>query len=197
MLHKRLTSLIFFLSGFSFTDTDDSQYSKGTEGTIFYFTLPLPPAHEYWEIYLQLCMWDDYHVFLIATLVFTRLLLGEIYHLVELPFDWLIDWLIDYLMMQCLFVYLMNWFQVFVTAILRWEPGEFELSSTITLVLQANRLTKCASHPKYQVYLLSSISIIKISSISIIKLYPIKLYLNIVKSNKNLSREFARNVKLH
>ena len=47
MLHKRLTSLIFFLSGFSFTDTDDSQYSKGTEGTIFYFTLPLPPAHEY------------------------------------------------------------------------------------------------------------------------------------------------------
>ena len=36
-------------------------------------------------------MWDDYHVFLIATLVFTRLLLDEIYHLIELPFDWLID----------------------------------------------------------------------------------------------------------
>ena len=36
-------------------------------------------------------MWDDYHVFLIAMLVFTRLLLDEIYHLVELPFEWLID----------------------------------------------------------------------------------------------------------
>ena len=30
---------------------------------------------------------------------------------------------------------------------LRRETGGFELASTITLVLQANRLTKCASHP--------------------------------------------------
>ena len=31
-----------------------------------------------------------------------------------------------------------------------WETriGEFELASAITLVLKANRLTKCASHPK-------------------------------------------------
>ena len=36
-------------------------------------------------------MWDDYHVFLIATLVFTRLLHDEIYHLIELSFEWLID----------------------------------------------------------------------------------------------------------
>ena len=36
-------------------------------------------------------MWGDYHVFLIATLVFTRPLLYKIYHLIELPFDWLID----------------------------------------------------------------------------------------------------------
>ena len=28
------------------------------------------------------------------------------------------------------------------------ETGGFELTSTITLALQANRLTKCASHPK-------------------------------------------------
>ena len=54
----------------------------------------------YVRIYLQLCMWDDYHVSLIATLVFTRLLLNEFYHLIELSFEWL--------MMQCLFVYLMN-----------------------------------------------------------------------------------------
>ena len=83
--------VFFFLSGFSFTDTDDSQDSKGREGTTFYYTLPLPPTHEHWDIYLQLCMWDDYHVFLIGTLVFTRLLVDEIYHLIELPF-WVIDW---------------------------------------------------------------------------------------------------------
>ena len=35
----------FFLSGFSFTDTDNSQDSRGRERTIFYSTLPLPPAH--------------------------------------------------------------------------------------------------------------------------------------------------------
>ena len=96
-------NILFFLSGFSFTDTEDSQDSRGREGTIFYSTLPLSPAHKHWDIYLQLCMWDDYHVFLIATLVFTRLLLDEIYHLIELPFEWLTD---D-AMFVCL---LMNWF---------------------------------------------------------------------------------------
>ena len=79
--------LSFFPSGFSFTDTDNLQGSRGREGTIFYSTLPLPSAHEHSDIYLQLCMWDDYHIFLIATLVFTRLLLDEIYHLIELLFD--------------------------------------------------------------------------------------------------------------
>ena len=67
------------------------QQGKGGWGTFFYSTLPLPPAHKHWDICLELCMWDDYHVFLIATLVFTRLLLDEIYHLTKLPFDWLID----------------------------------------------------------------------------------------------------------
>ena len=74
-----------------FTGTDDSQDSRGREGTIFYSTLPPPPAQEHWDIYLQNCMWDDYHVFLIATFLFTRLLLDKIYHLIELPFEWLID----------------------------------------------------------------------------------------------------------
>ena len=80
----------FFLSGVSFTDTDDSQDSWGRKGTIFYFTLPLPPAHEHSGIYLQLCMWDDYHIFLIATLAFTRLILDEI-----LPPYRITIWLID------------------------------------------------------------------------------------------------------
>ena len=51
----------FFLSGFSFTDTDNSQDSRGREGPS-YSTLPLPPAHEHSDIYLQLCTWDDYHI---------------------------------------------------------------------------------------------------------------------------------------
>ena len=84
-------NLFFFYQNFSFTNTDDSQDSREREGTIFYFTLPIPPAYEHWDIYLQLSKWDDYHIFLIATLVFTRLLLDEIYHFIELPFDWLID----------------------------------------------------------------------------------------------------------
>ena len=41
-------------------------------GTIPYSTLPLPPAHEHSDIYLQLYMCDDYHIFLIAPLVLTR-----------------------------------------------------------------------------------------------------------------------------
>ena len=64
---------------------------QGRRGSIFYSSLPLPPAHGHWDIYLQLCMWNDYHIFLIASLVFTRLLQDEIYHLIELPFEWLID----------------------------------------------------------------------------------------------------------
>ena len=51
----------FFLSGFSSTNTDDSQDSRGREGAIFYSTPPLPPAHS--DIYLQLCKWDEYHIF--------------------------------------------------------------------------------------------------------------------------------------
>ena len=90
-LSLRIHWKIFFSIRVFFTDTDDSQDSIGREGTIFYSTLPLPPAHEHWDICLQLCIWDDYHVFLIATFVFTRLLLDEIYHLIELPF-WVIDW---------------------------------------------------------------------------------------------------------
>ena len=84
-----------FLSGISFTDTYDSQEGRGREGTIFYSTLLLyhpPLAHEHSDIYLQLCTWDDYHIFLIPPLVYTRLLLDEIYHLIELPFHWLMMW---------------------------------------------------------------------------------------------------------
>ena len=46
----------FFLSEFSFTDTDISQNSRAREGTFVYSTLPLLPAHEHSDLFLQLCM---------------------------------------------------------------------------------------------------------------------------------------------
>lgn len=68
---------------------DGLQGSSGREGTMFFSSLPLPPAQEHSEIYLQLCMWDDYDVSLIALYAITRLLTDGIYHLIELPLDWL------------------------------------------------------------------------------------------------------------
>ena len=56
----------FFYQDFFFTDTDDSQDSREMKGTIFYSILPFPHAHEHSDIYLQLRMWDDYHIFLIV-----------------------------------------------------------------------------------------------------------------------------------
>ena len=47
---------IFFLSDFSFTDTDDSQDNRRSERTIFNSTLPFSLAHEHSDSYLQLCM---------------------------------------------------------------------------------------------------------------------------------------------
>ena len=71
--------------------------------------------------------------------MFTRLLLDEIYDLIELPFDGLID--------DVMFVCLLDELILgFCYSNLILETGRFELASTITLVLQANRLTKCASH---------------------------------------------------
>ena len=75
-------------------------------------------------------------IFLIATLVFTRLPLDEICHLIELLFDWL----------TVSFVCLLLWFWVLLQY-LTGETGGLELTSTIILVLQANRQTKCSSHP--------------------------------------------------
>ena len=77
---------------------------------------------------------------LIATLVFTRLLLDEIYHLIELLFEWLTD--------DAMFVCLLDELILgFCYSSFTLETSGFELASTTTLVLQANQLTKCTSHP--------------------------------------------------
>ena len=56
-------------------------------------------------------------------------------------------WLIDWWCNVCFFTWWID-SRFLLTAILTLETGGFELASTITLALQANRLTKCASHPK-------------------------------------------------
>ena len=137
---KRHKIISFFYNGFLHRHWR-SQDSTGREGTIFYSTLPLPPAHEHWDIYLHLCIWDDYHVFSIATLVFTWLL-DEIYHLIELPFQWLIHDAIFVCSLDKLILHF---------CYSDWTLGtaRLKLVSTITLKLQANRLTKYACHTKF------------------------------------------------
>ena len=65
------------------------QQGKGGDHLLFLSTT----STRSWTLRHLFAIWrkDDYHVFLIATLVFSRLLLDEIYHLIELLFDWLID----------------------------------------------------------------------------------------------------------
>ena len=53
-----------FLSGFSYTFT--GQQRKGANH--LYSFLPFPLAHEQWNLYVQLLIWDDSDVFLIVSL---------------------------------------------------------------------------------------------------------------------------------
>ena len=83
--------IFFFCQGFLSRALTTHRTVGDGGGTIFYSTVQLPPAHEHSDIYLYLCMWDDYSIFLIALLAFTRLLLDEIYYLLELKFNWLCE----------------------------------------------------------------------------------------------------------
>ena len=84
ILNEKLNPF-FFLWGFSFKDIGQltGQQGMGEDHFLFHSTT----STRY--IYLQLCIWDDYHTFLIPPLLFTILLLDEIYHLIELLFEWL------------------------------------------------------------------------------------------------------------
>ena len=127
---------LFLLSGFSFTDTDNSNDRRGREGTIFYSTIALPPAHKHSDIYLKLCMWDDYHIFLITPLVLTATRQ-------DLQTYRITIWLIDDVMLTvvCLLAdFILRFCYVYLT----WETGRLEFASTIILVLQAKRLSNSA-----------------------------------------------------
>ena len=65
----------------------------------------------------------------------------------DLPSYRIIIWLIDWWCNVCVFVCLPDELILhFCYNDLTWETNGFKLASTITVVLQANRLTKCASH---------------------------------------------------
>ena len=129
----------FFLSGFSFTDTDDSHDNRGREGTIFYSILPLPPAQKHSDIYFATLRvrWIS-HVFNRTACIYQA---GTRW---DLPPYRIIIWLIDDAIMifVCLLVDLI---QGFCYSHLTLETGGLELASTVIFVLKANRLTKCAS----------------------------------------------------
>ena len=66
---------IFFLSRYFFFHMHwrfTAQQGKGADH--LYSSPPLPPAHEHSDIYLQLLMWDGYHLFSITSLATARLL---------------------------------------------------------------------------------------------------------------------------
>ena len=132
----------FFLSVFSFIETDDSLDSRGREGTIFSSTLPLPLAHEHSNIYFATLpvRWLS-HIFNRTTCI-SRATTGR-----DLPTYQITIWLTDDVMLifVCLLVDLI---QSFCYSYLTLETGGLELASTILLLLQPNRLAKCASHPK-------------------------------------------------
>ena len=173
---------IFFLSGFSFKDTGDSQNSRGRVGIIF-----ITPYHFHQLTNIQtfITAWkvSKYGVFcgpyflvfglnaeiyevknsllghfsrsvfailhvrslshiLIELFVTIRLLLNEIYQLLEWPFDWL-DW---WYKRESQFM--LTWsfrFRLTYSDLTR-EISGIELASTIILVLQSNKLNKCTAN---------------------------------------------------
>ena len=93
---------IFFLSGFSFTDTDNSQQGKGGDHCLFH-SATSTCSQTFRHLFVTLHVKWLSHI-LISLLVFTRLLFDEIYHFIKLPFDWLMMW------SYFLFVYMIIWY---------------------------------------------------------------------------------------
>ena len=118
--------------------------SREREGIMLHDYLLLLPTHKHSNNYSQLCMWDDYRVFLVASFITTRLLLDEFDHFFELPF-----WLINDAMLVSVCLLLEDLILDFCYSSLSFETVGSKLTSTISIVFQANRLTKCARHSSF------------------------------------------------
>ena len=84
---------LFFLSGFSFTDTDDSLDSKGRAGNhlLFQSTSTSTRSRTLKHLFATLHLRWLLRIFNRNACVYQTVLDG-IYHIIELPFEWLIDW---------------------------------------------------------------------------------------------------------
>lgn len=56
----------FFVSGFSFTGTNNSQNNRGKKGNIFASPLPISPTYGHSYFYLQFSNWNEFLTFLFA-----------------------------------------------------------------------------------------------------------------------------------
>ena len=90
--------------------------------------------------------WCSYYQCFLLSYIFNPACVYQMATWWDLPSYWITIWLIDWLIGNAMFVYLIIWFLVFITAIWHGETGGSELASTITLILQVNWPNKCASH---------------------------------------------------
>ena len=140
-----MTGNIFFLSRFSFTDTDDSQDSRGREGTIFiplYHFHPLTNRHLFATLHVR---WLS-HIFNRTACIYQAATPWY------LPPYRITIWLNDDVIL--VFVCLRD--DLIQAFLLQFETGNRWTRTRINYhpVLQANRLTKCASHPNIYYFLL-------------------------------------------
>ena len=138
---KQIATIFFFLyhlSGFSFTDTGDSQDSMGRERTILFPSNNFACSQTFRHLFATLHVRWLSHILNRTSCIYqanTRWYLTSYWITI-----WLID-LVDWLML--FFVCLLDDLILgFYYSNLRQETGQF-------LVLQADWLTNCASHPQF------------------------------------------------
>ena len=117
---------VFFRRHWRFT----GEQEKG--GDHLYSTISFPPAHKHSEVYLQLCKWDDYRVFLITPLRFTFIFNYRTATRWDLPSQKIITWLIGdgILSFVCL---LDDVILVFITSIWHRKLVDLDLHRLSTL----------------------------------------------------------------
>ena len=133
----------FFLPGFSFTETNDSQGSRERDHLFFHST-----TSTCWRTFRLLFFNIDGEMTITYSLLHCLYLPGcYSMRFTTLSNYYLIDWWYD---VNFLFVCrVVDFIQGFCYCYLTQETGGLELASTIILMLQANQLTKCASLPKF------------------------------------------------
>ena len=125
----------FFSIRVFFTDTDNRQQGKGENHLSFHSTTSTR-SRTLRHLFATL------HVRWLSRIFNRNVCIYQTATRWNLPPYRITIWRIDWWCNVCLFTWWVH------SRFLLQQFDGFELTSTITLVLQANRLTKCASHPK-------------------------------------------------